>query len=209
LKLKDFATKYGQPYSYMLGINLKLGKNEDVVKWFLAAILYSKPIREESATRTYRCFERHGVITVKRILNAGWDRLVSILDEGGYTRYDFSTATKLLAVFGNLEERYGGDLTKLYRASADEAELETNLKKLGKGIGDTTVSIFLRDMTYMWKKVDPRPTPLVTMALKRLDIKDLKRYAGKHRIDTVRLETALVRYSKDSLKKGKPLKIAA
>ena len=135
----------------MLGINLKLGKNEDVVKWFLAAILYSKPIREESATRTYRCFERHGVITVKRILNAGWDRLVSILDEGGYTRYDFSTATKLLAVFGNLEERYGGDLTKLYRASADEAELETNLKKLGKGIGDTTVSIFLRDMVHVEK----------------------------------------------------------
>ena len=200
--------EYGQPYSSTLGINLSLRKNEDAVKWFLAAILYSKPIRENSATRTYRCFERGGITTPKSIVNAGWDRLVNILDEGGYTRYDFSTADKLLEVFGNLEKQYGGDLNRLYWASTDGVEVETNLKKLGKGIGDTTVSIFLRDMRYIWKKVDPRPTPLVTMALKRLGIKDLKRYARKHRIDTVRLETALVRYSKDFLKKGKSLKIA-
>jgi hypothetical protein len=207
LKLKDFVTKHGQPYSSMLGINLKHGKNEDAVKWFLAAILYSKPIRENSATRTYKCFEKHGITTPRRIVNAGWDRLVSILDEGGYTRYDFSTADKLLEVFGNLEESYGGNLTKLYEASRDEAEIEANLKKLGKGIGDTTVSIFLRDMRYIWKKADPRPTPLVTMALKKLGIRDLKQHAKKRRVDVVRLETALVRYVKDFLKKGKPLKI--
>lgn len=191
----------------MLGINLKPRKNEDGVKWFLAAILYSKPIRESSATRTYRCFERHGLTTARRIVDAGWDRLVSILDEGGYTRYDFSTADKLLEVFGNLEKWYGGDLAKLYERSTDSADLETNLKRLGKGIGDTTVSIFLRDMRHIWRKADPRPTPLVTMALNKLGIRDLKQYAKKHRIDAVRLETALVRYSKDFLKKRKPLKI--
>ncbi len=123
----------------MLGINLKLKGNEDIVKWFLAAILYSKPIRESSATRTYQCFEKHGITTARRIVAAGWDRLVSILDEGGYTRYDSSTADKLLAVFGNLERRYGGDLNRLHDASEDAAELEENLKRLGKGIGDTTV----------------------------------------------------------------------
>jgi len=191
----------------MLGINLKLRKNEDAVKWFLAAILYSKPIREDSATRTYQCFEKHGVVTARRIVEAGWDRLVSILDEGGYTRYDFSTADKLLEVFDKLEKRYRGDLNKLYEASRNGVEVEANLKKLGKGIGDTTVSIFLRDMRHVWKKTDPRPTPLVTMALKKLSIEDLKRYAKKHRIDAVRLETALVRYSKDFLKKHKRLKI--
>lgn len=185
----------------MLGINLKSRRNEDAVKWFLAAILYSKPIRENSATRTYRCFERHGVTTAKRIVDAGWDRLVSILDEGGYTRYDFSTADKLLEVFGNLEKQYGGDLTKLYQASRDGAEVEANLKRLGKGIGDTTVSIFLRDMRYAWRRIDPKPTPLVTRAMKKLRIRDLKQYAKKHRIDIVELETALLRYSKAVLKK--------
>jgi hypothetical protein len=207
LKLKDFVAAYGEPYSSMLGIVLKPARGENVVKWFLAAILYSKPITESSATRTYRCFERHGITTAKRIVAAGWDRLVSILDEGGYTRYDFSTADKLLEVFGNLEKWYGGDLNRLYEASRDGEEVEANLKRLGKGIGETTVSVFLRDMRHIWKKTEPKPTPLVTMALKRLRIADLEAYARKHRIDVVRLETALVRYSKDFLKKGKTIKV--
>jgi hypothetical protein len=191
----------------MLGIDLKSRRNKEMVKWFLAAILYSKPIRESSATRTFRCLDKHGVTTSRRIIEAGWDRLVSILDEGGYTRYDFSTADKLLEVFGNLQERYGGDLNRLYEASRDGEEVEANLKKLGKGIGDITVSIFLRDMRSIWTKVEPKPTPLVIAAMKSLGIKDLTEYAREKRIDLARLETALLRYSKDFLKKGKTVKI--
>jgi hypothetical protein len=207
--LKDFVAKYGQPYSGMLGINLKSRRNEEIVKWFLAAILYSKPIRESSATKTYRCFENHKVTTAKHIVEAGWTRLVKILDEGGYTRYDFSTADKLLEVFGNLENRYGGDLTKLYKASKTGAEVEANLKRLGKGIGDTTVSIFLRDMRYVWRKVEPKSTPLVTLALERLKVRNIEWCAKKHGIDAVRLETALLRYSKDFLKKRKSMRVVA
>jgi len=207
--LKDFVVRYGQPYSDMLGISLKSGRNEQIIKWFLAAILYGKPIRESSATRTYQCFEKYGVTSGRRILRAGWDRLVQILDEGGYTRYDFSTADKLLEVFGNLERRYDGNLTRLYEESKDEVELEANLKALGKGIGDTTVSIFLRDMRYIWNRAEPKPTPLVTVATKRLRIRELKQYAKKHGVDIVRLETALLRYSKDFLKKGKIIRISS
>lgn len=208
-RLKDLVVRYGQPYSDMLGISLKSGRNEEIVKWFLAAILYSKPIRESSATRTYQCFEKYGVTSGHSILRAGWDRLVRILDEGGYTRYDFSTADKLLEVFGNLERRYDGNLTRLYEESKDEVELEANLKGLGKGIGDTTVSIFLRDMRYVWNRAEPKPTPLVTVASKRLRIRDLKQYAKKHRMDIVRLETALLRYSKNFLRKGKIIRISS
>jgi hypothetical protein len=207
LRLKDIVARYGKPYSRMLGIDLKSRGNEEVVKWFLAAILYSKPIRESSATRTYRCFEKHGVTTASRVVHAGWDRLVSILDEGGYTRYDFSTADKLLEVFGNLQEQYGGNLNRLYETSRDGKEVETNLRRLGKGIGEITVSIFLRDMRWIWTKVDPKPTPLVVMAMKSLGIKDLKQCARRKGVDLVRLETALLRYSKDFLKKRKTMKI--
>jgi hypothetical protein len=191
----------------MLGIDLKSRRNGEVVKWFLAAILYGKPIRESSATRTFQCFDKHGVTTARRIIDAGWDRLVSILDEGGYTRYDFSTADKLLEVFGNLQQQYGGNLNRLYEASRDGEEVEANLKRLGKGIGDITVSIFLRDMTSIWRNVKPKPTPLVIAAMKSLGIKDLKECAKDKRINLVRLETALLRYSKDFLKKRKTVKI--
>jgi hypothetical protein len=54
-------------------------------------------------------------------------------------------------------------------ASRDGVEAEANLKRLGRGTGDITVSIFLRDMRCIWRK--PRPTPLVVMAIKSLGIK--------------------------------------
>jgi hypothetical protein len=207
LQLRDFVSEFGQPYSEMLGIELTSKRKGEIVKWFLASILYSKPIRESSATKTYQVFAKNRVTTAKAIVNAGWDRLVQLLDEGGYTRYDFSTADRLLQVFNNLEKLYRGDLRRLYEGSRDGEELEANMKHLGSGIGDTTISIFLRDMRPIWPKANPRPTPLVTVALKQLHIKDLTQYARKHSIDVVRLETALVRYSKNFLKKGKALSI--
>lgn len=201
MKLKDFVEQYGQPYSEMLGIDLRSRRPEEALKWFLAAVLYSKPIRESSATKTYRCFERRGVLTAKRIIQTGWDGLVSILDEGGYTRYDFSTADKLLEVFGNLEKLYGGDLNKLHIVSKDPRDLEKRLKALGKGIGDTTVSIFLRDLRSLWERADPTPSPLVRSAMEKLEVKDLKAYALEAGVDVVRLETALLRYAKDFVRK--------
>jgi hypothetical protein len=207
MRLRDFVAEYGQPYSEMLGIELVPKRKGEIVKWFLASILYSKPIREGSATRTYQVFAKNRVTTARRIVNAGWDRLVRMLDEGGYTRYDFSTADKLLEVFNNLEKGYRGDLGRLYEQSKDEEELESRLKGLGKGIGDITISIFLRDMRHIWPNANPRPTPLVASALKQLHIEDLVEYARKHSMDVVRLETALVRYSKNFLKKRKTLSI--
>jgi len=207
MRLRDFVREYGQPYSEMLGIDLKSGRGEEALKWFLAAVLYSKPIRESSATKTYRCFERHGVLTARRIVETGWDGLVSILDEGGYTRYDFSTADKLLEISGRLEKLYKGDLTRLHDKSKDSRDLEDRLKGLGKGIGDTTVSIFLRDMRGVWVKADSKPSPLVRSAMEKLRIRDLKQYAAEAGIDVVRLETALLKYAKDFVRKGVALNL--
>jgi len=209
LSLRTFVDRYGQPYSAILGIDLRSGRNREVVKWFLAAILYSKPIRESSATKTYRCFAASGVISVDAILGTGWDGLVTLLDAGGYTRYDFSTATKLLAIFGNLKKNYRGDLNKLHELARDGADLEYRLKALGKGIGDTTVSIFLRDMRMAWKKANPKPTPLVQKAMKRLKIKNLDAFAKKNHLDPVLLDTALLRPARDFIKKGEPIRVTA
>jgi len=208
MKLEEFVGIYGKPYSEMLGIQLKPGKDEEVSKWFLASILYSKPIRESSATKTYFCFLKHGVTNAKKILQTGWQGLVDILDEGGYTRYDFSTADKLLEVFGNLEKVYDGSLNKLHEMAKDSKDLEERLKSLGKGIGNVTVSVFLREMRSIWRKANPEPSPLVKIAMKKLRIKDLKEFAEKKKLNLVWLETALLRYAKDFLRKGRKLEIA-
>jgi hypothetical protein len=209
LSLRTLVKQYGQPYSELLGIDLRTGRNREVVKWFLAAILYSKPIREGSATKTFMCFAASRVVSVDAILRTGWDGLVTLLDAGGYTRYDFSTATKLLAIFGNLKKEYRGDLNQVHELARDPADLENRLKALGKGIGDTTVSIFLRDMRVPWKKATPKPTPLVRIAMRRLKIKNLDAYARKNHLDPVRLDTALLRLGRDFIKKGKPIRVTA
>jgi len=205
LRIDEFVEKYGEPYSIKLGIELTSGQNEEIVKWFLASLLYGKPIRESSATRTYLTFKAHNLLSVDAILNAGWDRLVTVLDEGGYVRYDFSTATKLLNVFGELKNRYEGSFWKLYESSKDSRDLELKLKALGKGVGDTTVSIFLRDMRMIWEKADPKPTPLMKLAIEHLGIKNTKAFAVERGLDLVRLETALLRLAKDFIKRGKKI----
>jgi len=202
LKLKEFVERYGEPYSKRLGIDLRTGGSGEVFKWFLASILYGKPIRESSATKTYKCFEKRRVLSPERILQTGWDGLVSILDEGAYTRYDFSTATKLLDIAEKLMKRYGGNLNRLHEAAANSKDLEARIMALGKGLGPTTTSIFLRDMRETWAKADPEPTPLVRQAQKSLGIKDLKSYAKQSKIDLVQLETALLRLAKDFLREG-------
>src|SRR5208337_1907881 len=179
MDIDKLVQEYGEPYSSMLGIDLRKGDKE-YLKWFLASILYAKPIREESATRTYRIFEANGLTSAKAIADAGWDRLVELLDKGGYTRYDFSTADRLLAIFGKLQKKYGGSLQRLYEASSNGEDLEGRIMGLGKGIGPVTVSIFLRDMQEIWPKSREKLTPDVKKAASSLGIKDVTAFARKH-----------------------------
>jgi hypothetical protein len=193
--LKELVNELGKPYSEELGIDLRSRKPEEICKWYLASILFAARINETIAKNTYREFEKRGVLSPKNIVETGWDGLVEILDAGGYVRYDFKTADKLLEVFGNLQRLYEGDLNRLHEAAQNPEDLEAKLR-LGKGIGEVTVSIFLREMRPCWEKARPKPTPLVLDAMEHLGISSLEETAGKTGLDIVRLETALFRFGK-------------
>lgn len=175
------------PYSRELGIDVRTPAGR--TKWFLAAILFAAPIRAESAIKTYKVFEKNGVVTPKHILDTGWDGLVGLLDAGGYTRYDFKTADKLLEVMKNIVEGYGS-IDKLYAVATDSRDLETRIKSLGKGIGDSTVNIFLRELRPVWKKADPSVRPEVIKLAKRLNVTLPK---NRHSTAFVKLEAGLTR----------------
>ena len=90
-------------YSEDLGIDLSTPSGR--FRWFVASILFGARISEQIAANTYRCFEAAGIVDAPdKIIGAGWDRLVEILDAGGYVRYDFSTAAKLLDIMTVLEQ---------------------------------------------------------------------------------------------------------
>ena len=166
----------GQRFSKRLGIALETRKSSEIFKWFLASILFGARITEKVAANTYREFEKENLLTPSRVLKKGWDGLVEVLDNGGYVRYDFKTATKLLEVMGTLEKRYGGDLNNLHEAASSPRDLEERLMSLGKGIGPVTVNIFLRELRGIWVKADPMPQGLVIEASMSLGFTKL---AGK------------------------------
>jgi endonuclease III len=181
-----------QNYSDELGLDLT--KPEDRFKWFLASVLFAKRISAETAKGTYQYFEQEELTNPDAILQAGWDRLVEVLDAGGYARYDFSTATKLLEIAKTLKEKYG-NLEELHAKASSPSDLEKRLQEF-KGIGPVGVSIFLRELREIWKKAKPAPSPMAVLTAQRigLDIEDVERY-----------ESQLVRLNLEYCKKHRSL----
>lgn len=214
--LRVLLEDFGQRYSEVLGLSLNYGRDEEIFKWFLASILFGAPITETSVIKTYTCFQKHDVLTPKKIVETGWDGLVRILDEGSYTRYDFKTADKLLEVTRNLVEEYDASLNLLHSKCSNAEDLENRLKDLGKGIGDVTVSIFLRELRDLWGKAKPNPTSLVISAAKNLGIvkeettgnalERLEGFWAENKVvgeSFIDFETALLRLGKNFCRKGK------
>jgi len=199
-KIGKLVKQFGQLYSEQLGIKPKKGEKE-IFKWFLASLLFGKRIGENIAMNTYRTFAKCGLTTPQKILDAGWDRLVEVLDAGGYVRYDFSTADKLLDICSKLKKEYGS-LTGLHKKASDGKDLELRLRAF-KGIGPVTTGIFLRELRVVWPKANPEPSAVVKECAKKMGI-DLKRFDRKSK-KFARVECAIVRARK--LIKGNKLKL--
>ena len=135
-------------YSRKLEINLASRREAELFKWFLACLLFGKPIQTEIAEQAYRELVGAGLTSADAITRAGWDKLVRLLDDAHYVRYDFSTATKLLEVCQELTRRYG-TVTKLLSSAHTLSELSKKLQEF-KHIGPVTARIFLRDIRPVW-----------------------------------------------------------
>ena len=177
-----------QSYSEELGLDLT--KPEDRFKWFLASVLYAKRISAKIAKETFVNFEQEELTSPQELLNAGWDNLVKVLDSSGYTRYDFSTATNLLAIAKTIKEKYGS-LENLYSESKSVQDLENRLLEF-RGVGPTCVNIFLRELRGIWKLAKPTPSPMAVATAKKI---------GLDRKHVVRFESQLVRLNLEYCKK--------
>jgi endonuclease III len=215
--LKKLIEKIGGKFSVALSVDLSSQIPKEIFKWFLASVLFGARISERVVIKTYKEFEKEGIISPSRILNRGWNGLVEILDRGGYVRYDFKTATKLLDLSTALINKYSGNLNVIHSTASGSRDLEGRLKALAKGIGDVTVNIFLREMRGIWGKAEPVPSDLVVMAAKHMRIiparsKDREKILAllkkkwndedMEMKDFPDFEAALLRLGKDYCKKG-------
>jgi len=145
MKLKTSATD--------LGIDLDSKREEELFKWLLACLLFGKPIQTHIAENAYRTMVAARVCSPDSILRAGWDKLVQLLDDAHYVRYDFSTATKLLDFCKELKRRYG-TVTNLIVQSRTPRELSAKLQEF-KNVGPVTARIFLRELRPRWGFAGP------------------------------------------------------
>ena len=176
--------KLSQVPSYSQELGLDLTQEADRFKWFLASILFAKRISSQIAKTTYKEFEKEGIVTSASITNAGWNKLVEIVDSGGYVRYDFSTASNLLEIAASLKDRYGS-LDNLYIQAKNSKELEKRLLEF-KGVGPTTVNIFLRELKGIWEKAKPQLSPIAREMASKLGLTE-------EELEALSVESALVR----------------
>jgi hypothetical protein len=167
--MAELLGKFKGRFAGELELDLKSGP-EARQKWFLAAILYGARISGVLAARTFRVFAAAGVYAPEAFLAQGWDNLVALLDQGGYARYDFKTATKLLKIMATLQGRYQGSLERLHEAAADPEDLERRLMELAPGIGPATANIFLRELRGVWPKAEPDLSILAQAAAEHLGL---------------------------------------
>jgi hypothetical protein len=180
-------------YAEQLGIDLASGKDEDYFRWFLASLLFGGHISETIARRTYQSFCRHGLISPRRVVAAGWDFLVNpVMREGGYVRYDGRKSDQILRDCETLLTRYGGKLSRLHQAAHNSRDLEARLDAF-YGVGPVTANIFLRELRPFWSKADPTPLPSVLALATKLSIALGRR--PRKTLSFARLEAGLIRFS--------------
>jgi hypothetical protein len=138
------------------------------------------------------------------VLDAGeraWDDLVALLDEGGYVRYDFRTATRLQHLAADVRARCRGTVSSL-ATFTDARALEAALDAF-PGWGPTTVRIFLRELRDVWPGAQPPVDERALRAARHLKLPVPQRGTGQFealravaklaQLDARDLEAALVR----------------
>ncbi len=181
-------------YPELLGLDVS--DPEDWFPWFVAASLFAKPISASAARATAQLLFKEKIRSPAAIERCGWDGLVTILDLGGYVRYDFSTATKLLAIAAALP---GDRIRRIVTDASSAREVEEELTKI-RGVGPKTVAIFLREL----RGVGGPPVPVSEEAIaaaSRLRLELKARDLGDRELST--LESVLVRTWVEHCKRGR------
>jgi len=199
----------GGRYSSLLGIDVD-GGDAEIERWFLAATLFGTRISASVAERTFSVLDGAGLHRVAEARHISWENLVALLDQGGYVRYDFRTATRLQELAEVIWERYGGEVCVIGRTFPRYPQLRQALDAL-PGWGPVTIQLFLRELRGVWPGAQPpldqragpaaRHLGLVSPSTGQLDLAELARLASEGGLDPRDLEGGLVRLALTHLRR--------
>jgi hypothetical protein len=158
----------GGRYSAELGIDVDAGEAE-VERWFVAATLFGARIPARVAERTFGVLAAAGLARIGQMRHVPSGDLITMLDAGGYARYDVRTATRLLELAEIINERYDGQVAVIGRRFAAYPGLRAALDAL-PGWGPVTVRLFLRELRGVWPGADPPPDERALAAARHLGL---------------------------------------
>lgn len=141
-----------------------------------------------------------GVNTIEDAGRRTWDELVELLDRGGYVRYDYKTASRLLDLAATMAARYPDGLKALSHLEPDRLQAELDALP---GWGPVTIRLFLRELRGVWPGAELPIDPRALSAARQLHLRPprhgqlawLRRQARDGGVDVRDLESALVRAS--------------
>lgn len=195
-RARKVVATLGGRFSLELGIDLDAGSDE-VERWGLAATLFGNRISTSVAMHTYRVLERAGIRTLADAGTRSREEIVSLLDEGGYARYDERTASRLQMLAAALTDRHEGRLSTVGVELADPDEVEQALRRL-PGWGPITVRAFLRELRGVWPGAAPAVDERAAASARHVhlpatSVAALHSVAAAAHLDVRDLEAALVR----------------
>jgi len=121
-----------------------LSGDDDMFRWFLMTYLLGKPFQSTVAVKTWKLFIERKLDVPWAILEMTDRQLVSLLHQGGYTRYQHVMTHALKTSMQQLVSMYEGSLYIMMEDSANEDELSKRLQTL-YGVGPKTAEIFMRE----------------------------------------------------------------
>lgn len=137
--------KRPRPVHHAIDFDLDvMSGDDDLFRWFLLTFLLGKPIQSTVAVKTWQLFIDRRLDLPWAILEASDHKLVNLLHEGGYTRYQHVMTKALKICMQQLVDFYDGSLQLMIEGSQSEDELSKRLQKL-YGVGPKTAEIFMRE----------------------------------------------------------------
>jgi hypothetical protein len=146
--------RHGQTYAREAGFTVK-DSPSSLYRLLCLSTLLSARIGANIAVAAARALADNGWTTPRKMADATWAERTKVLNRSGYARYDERTSRMLGDSAELLIDRWGGDLRKLRDEAGKDPSKERSLLKQFKGMGDTGVDIFFREVQATWSELAP------------------------------------------------------